>query len=66
MKRFMLFAGENYYPCGGMEDFKGSFDTYEEAEEYVNTKNKGVQMDGWGWDWAHVYDTETQKVKDIK
>ncbi len=31
MKRFLLFAGDQYYPCGGWRDFQGSFDTLEEA-----------------------------------
>ncbi len=32
-KRFLLFTFAHYYPCGGMDDFAGSFDTREEAEE---------------------------------
>lgn len=31
MKRFLLFAFDTYYPNGGWDDFKGSFDTVEEA-----------------------------------
>lgn len=30
LKRFWLFSGLNYYPGGGMKDFKGCFDTKEE------------------------------------
>lgn len=26
MKRFWLFAGDTYYPLGGMNDFKADFD----------------------------------------
>jgi hypothetical protein len=32
MKRFWLFAGEDYYPRGGMEDFIGDFDSLDEAK----------------------------------
>ena len=32
MKRYLLFAGDNYYPCGGWNDFEGSFDTKEEIK----------------------------------
>lgn len=31
MKRFMLFTYDTYYPAGGMNDFRGSFDDLEEA-----------------------------------
>lgn len=30
-KRFILFAGREYYPLGGILDYSGSFDTKEEA-----------------------------------
>jgi hypothetical protein len=32
MKRFLLFAGPEYYPYGGWEDFKGDFALEEEAK----------------------------------
>jgi len=31
LKRFLLFAGDNYYPRGGWDDFRGSYDSLEEA-----------------------------------
>lgn len=31
MKRFLLFYNECYYPSGGWDDFKGSFNTEAEA-----------------------------------
>lgn len=34
MKRYMLLGYDQYYPCGGMNDFIASFDTYGEAEEH--------------------------------
>lgn len=33
LRRYALFAFEQYYPGGGWEDFKGSFDTLDEARE---------------------------------
>ena len=30
--RFLLFAYDDYYPCGGWHDHKGSFTTFEEAK----------------------------------
>ena len=34
MKRFLLFGFDTYYPCGGMEDFFGDFDTLDEAKKF--------------------------------
>ena len=34
MKRYLLFTFQNYYPCGGFEDYINSFDTIEEAYNY--------------------------------
>ena len=31
MKRFLVFSGYDYYPCGGWDDFLGAFDSIEEA-----------------------------------
>ena len=30
-KRYLIFAGADYYPAGGWGDFVGDFDTLEEA-----------------------------------
>lgn len=43
--RYMLFAGDNYYPCGGMDDFRGRHATMAEL-----VKNIGRA------DWFNVYD----------
>jgi|TARA_Y100000310_G_scaffold127848_3_gene127005 hypothetical protein len=40
-KKFMLFSGYHYYPCGGFEDYKGSFETILQAMENVPDE------DGW-------------------
>lgn len=31
MKKFIAFGFDDYYPSGGLEDIRGSFDTIEEA-----------------------------------
>jgi hypothetical protein len=51
MKRFWLFAGDHYYPFGGMTDFKGHFDTVEQAMK-GNLRSE----------WAHVFDCETKLI----
>lgn len=52
MKKYLMFAMNQYYPSGGWNDLVGSFDTLEEVqaqwEEYHNNKV---------YDFAHVVDT---------
>jgi hypothetical protein len=47
MKRYLLFAGDNFYPEGGWNDYCGSFDTIDEAIDYLN---------GNVVDWWHIVD----------
>jgi hypothetical protein len=35
MKTYLLMAGSNYYPEGGTSDWKGCFNSYEEAKARV-------------------------------
>lgn len=30
-KKYILFQYDQYYPCGGLEDIQGSYDTLDEA-----------------------------------
>lgn len=55
MKRFMLFIFQNYYPDGGMNDFKGSFDTLE-AARFMETELNDA------WSQSHIYDTVTGRI----
>jgi viroplasmin and RNaseH domain-containing protein len=50
MNRFLLFAGYDYYPAGGWGDFKGSFDSKEEAEEFLSQSEEN-------YDWDQIIDT---------
>lgn len=52
MKRYALFAGDNYYPSGGWNDLIDTFDIEEEIYEYVK---------GAGFDWFHIVDLQTGK-----
>lgn len=53
LKRYLVFTGSNYYPVGGWDDFKGSFDNQEEAIAFaINRKDS----------WWQVVDLETGKV----
>lgn len=58
MKRFLLFAGPDYYPRGGWLDFRGSFDTEQDARNAIpDTFSKLRDSDGDGW-WD-IVDTQT-------
>ena len=49
-KRFLVFAGENYYPLGGWKDLVGSFDTLEECETFLLAQPVGK------WEWNEIVD----------
>lgn len=56
MGRYLVFAGHFYYPSGGWDDFKGSFDSLKDAKKQArDTFDKGC-------DWYHVVDSVTQRI----
>lgn len=51
MKKYLLFAGDNYYPMGSIRDLIGDFDTVDEALAEANRKR--TYDDGSGsWSYA--------------
>ena len=55
MKEFLLFAGDEYYPSGGMLDLKGMFDSREEAQAYVDCREGDDAPVGcYQFDWYHI------------
>jgi hypothetical protein len=55
--RFMLFAGDNYYPRGGMNDCKRSDSDLDSLVDYARvefTQEKDC--------WWHVYDVEVMEI----
>lgn len=62
MKRYIVFAGYNYYPRGGWRDFKDSFKTEAEAIEtakaYVLCSIPGNNR----VDWSHIVDLKLQTI----
>lgn len=52
MKRYFVFAGDCYYPGGGVSDFIADFYLIEEAKTHVCNHT----------DWSHILDTETGVV----
>ncbi len=59
MKRFLAFAGSDYYPGGGWRDHCGSADSLEAALTLVINSDTSI-------DWAHVVDTGTGAVTVVK
>lgn len=55
MKRYLLFIGYNYYPCGGWSDFKETFNTLLECEEYLCILKANERCK----DWFQIVDTQT-------
>ena len=56
MKRYWLFGGNSYYPNGGMGDFRGSFDSREEAIE----AGKAIKVSH--SNWYHVFDSQENEI----
>lgn len=53
MKRYLLFAGDDYYPQGGMSDFVDSFNTPQEAYDSYAPKYNA---------WYQIVDYQTLEV----
>ena len=60
-KPFFLFAGHNYYPEGGWEDFAGAFESIDKAKDHF-AKPSGKQWPGYMDNWCHVVDIATGKI----
>lgn len=58
-ERFLIFAGSNYYPSGGWNDFQGSEDTLLHALRFA--ANVACTSSGM-CDWWHVVDTTTNEI----
>jgi hypothetical protein len=61
--KYALFAGDNYYPCGGMSDFISKFATIEEAKRealraHPHRDNSGT----WFFDWWQIVEIETFEI----
>ena len=62
MKRYLLFAGDTYYPRGGMRDLKGDFEYLTEAKLAAAEGESMIGNEGSGYDWWHVFDTQEMCV----
>jgi hypothetical protein len=62
MSRFALFAGDHYYPCGGMEDLVGRYESLEAAREAFASRLMSVT--DFGQDWYQIVDLVSFEVVD--
>lgn len=73
MKRFILMAGEHYYPSGGFGDFHSDWETEEEAfgqlRSWVRTQARTYYDERTDETvtykesvWAHIYDLQERKI----
>lgn len=47
LKRYLVFGGNEYYPAGGWDDLKNSFDTDGEAESYCHAAYVNGNITWW-------------------
>jgi hypothetical protein len=73
MHRYLLFAGDEYHPNGGWDDYITSRPTEQECKElcqwtksvlgYVlHVKHKDWQTDALYGHWVHIVDSRTGEV----
>lgn len=53
--RYLVFAGDDYYPGGGWQDFKGAYLFLDDA------KMRAADAGGYAWMWACVVDLDTME-----
>ena len=60
MKKYVIFAYDCYYPCGGLNDIITSVDTRSEALTWLkeNYRAEGV----YGYDFKVVVDRDTWEI----
>ena len=69
MERYLIFAGFDYYPRGGMKDYFRSASSINEAVAIIDLAlTENVILSNCGFDilvkadWAHAYDTESMEI----
>ena len=60
MDRFILFAGDHYYPNGGAEDMIGFFPTVSAAVAGLRHPDDEPEYPV-DYDWFHILDLETRE-----
>lgn len=47
MNKVHLFAGQGYYPESGLGDYQGSYDTFEEADQWIKDDKAAERGSDW-------------------
>jgi hypothetical protein len=55
MKYYYVFAGDKYYPLGGMKDYQGLTNEIEEEKKEIENNSED-------YDWAHFVDSYTLEI----
>jgi hypothetical protein len=53
MKKYIVFAGDIYYPSRGVNDLRGTFESMQEAMDYLLRSH---------YEWYQIVDTKTLKI----
>ena len=61
IKKYLLFAGHSYYPEGGFNDFRKSFDSVEYAKKWFGLNHKKISI-SYIDHWGHVVDRDNLKI----
>jgi hypothetical protein len=62
--KYLVFAGDEFYPSGGAEDFVSAFDSCQEAAAEcirmmaLSTDSRNRD----NWTWIHVFDVNKLKI----
>ena len=56
--KYLLFAGENYYPSGGASDFIAAFDSVDDAKAHAEQQQ-------YKHDWAHIASFDGQTLQEV-
>lgn len=57
MDNYLIFAGDNYYPCGGANDLICPESNYEEAIITLTKKCREKV-----YTWGHIYSLKDNKI----
>ena len=60
MDRFLLFAGDKYYPTGGWFDYQGSY--ADLAVAITEGKARTSNRESIYCDWCHIVDKESGEL----
>lgn len=71
LKRFFVFAYYHFYPNGGLNDFKSSHDSLDEAKEackkHIEDQKDCIEIldkesaDNWNYDWNNGWEKRLLK-----